>query len=105
MHCLLFAYLPLVQSSILNGAVWFVQRLKGVAHVFVPQPGLLFIRNAEQSAHLLFNSVCEGQGSYQASLNSGMLCRVSSLLVNSFTLKSANQATYTAMVKLLKGDP
>lgn len=57
LHCLLFSYLPLVESRVLNGAVWFVQRLKGVAHVFVPQPGLLLIRNAEQFAHLLFDSV------------------------------------------------
>lgn len=51
------AHLPLVQSSVLDGAVGFVERLKGVAHVPVPQPGFLLIWDAEQLSHLLLDHV------------------------------------------------
>lgn len=51
-------HLSLVEAGILNGAVRFVERLKGVTHVSVPQPGLFCIRNAEQCSHLLFYHVC-----------------------------------------------
>lgn len=49
--------LSLVEAGILDGAVRFVERLKGVAHVPVPQPGLLLIRDAEQLPHFLLNHI------------------------------------------------
>lgn len=53
-----FAYLSLIKPSVLNGAVWFVERLKGVGHVPVPQSGLLLIGDAEQLPHLVLYHVC-----------------------------------------------
>lgn len=50
-------YLPLIQTGILDGAVRLIKGLKGVAHILVPQPGLLLIGNAEQLPHLLLNGV------------------------------------------------
>lgn len=41
----------------MDGAVRFVERLKGVAHVPVPQPGLLLIWDAEQLPHFLLNHI------------------------------------------------
>ena len=51
--------LSLVEARILDSAVRFVERLKGVAHVPVPKPGLLLIGDAEQLPHLLFYQVCK----------------------------------------------
>lgn len=53
-----FPYLSLIKASILDGAVWFVERLKGVGHVPVPQSGLLLVGDAEQFPHLLLYHVC-----------------------------------------------
>lgn len=53
-----FAYLSLIKPSVLNGAVWFVERLKRVGHVPVPQSGLLLIGDAEQLPHLILYHVC-----------------------------------------------
>lgn len=41
MNNIALRYLPLEETSILYGAVWLVQLLVGVAHVFVPEPCLL----------------------------------------------------------------
>lgn len=56
-----FPYLSLIKPSILNGAVWFVERLKGVGHVPVPKSGLLLIGDAEEFPHLLLYHVCSKQ--------------------------------------------
>lgn len=53
-------YLSLVEAGVLDGAVGFVERLEGVAHVPVPQPGLLLVGDAEQLPHLLLDHVCRG---------------------------------------------
>lgn len=58
-----FPYLSLIKPSILNGAVWFVERLIGVGHVPVPKSGLLLIRDAEEFPHFLLYHVCSKQKS------------------------------------------
>lgn len=40
-------YLPLVEAGVLDGAVRFVEGLKCVGHVPIPQPGFLRVRDAE----------------------------------------------------------
>ena len=49
----LYTNLPLVQTSILDGAVWLIEGLEGVAHVLVPEARLSLVWDAEQLPHLL----------------------------------------------------
>lgn len=52
-------YLPLEESSVLHGAVWLVQLLVRVTHVFVPEPSFSLRWNIEQSSHLLLYRICK----------------------------------------------
>lgn len=52
-------YLPLEETGVLHSAVWLVQLLVGVAHVFVPEPCFPLWWNIEQSSHLLLYRICK----------------------------------------------
>lgn len=56
--------LSLVEAGILNGAVRFVERLEGVAHVPVPHSGVFVIRDAEQLPHFFLYHICSNDVKY-----------------------------------------
>lgn len=58
-HQVTVQYLPLEESSILHGAVWLVQLLVRVTHVFVPEPSFPLCWDIEQSSHLLLYRICK----------------------------------------------
>lgn len=41
------------ETSILHSAVWLIQLLVGVAHIFVPEASLLLCWDLKQRPHLL----------------------------------------------------
>lgn len=52
-------YLPLEEAGILHSAVWLVQLLVRVAHIFVPEASFPLWCNIEQSSHLLLYRFCK----------------------------------------------
>lgn len=46
------------EPSILHSAVWLIQLLVSVAHIFVPEARLLLRRDIEQRPHLLLYRIC-----------------------------------------------
>lgn len=55
-------YLAVEEASILHSAVWLIQLLVSVAHVFVPEPCLLLRRDLKQRPHLLLYCICRESG-------------------------------------------
>lgn len=46
------------ETSILHSAVWLIQLLVGVAHIFVPEACLLLCWDLKQRPHLLLYRIC-----------------------------------------------
>lgn len=46
------------ETSILHSAVWLIQLLVGVAHIFVPEARLLLRWDLKQRPHLLLYCIC-----------------------------------------------
>lgn len=51
-------YLPMEETSVLHSAVWLIQLLVGVAHIFVPEARLLLCWDLKQRPHLLLYRIC-----------------------------------------------
>lgn len=46
------------ETGILHGAVWLIQLLISVTHIFVPEPRLLLRWDLKQRPHLLLYCIC-----------------------------------------------
>lgn len=51
-------YLAVEETSILHSAVWLIQLLVSVTHIFVPEPCLLLRWDLKQRPHLLLYCIC-----------------------------------------------
>lgn len=51
-------YLPMEETSILHSAVWLIQLLVGVAHIFIPEARLFLCWDLKQCPHLLLYCIC-----------------------------------------------
>lgn len=51
-------YLAVEETSILHSAVWLIQLLVSVTHIFVPEPRLLLRWDLKQRPHLLLYCIC-----------------------------------------------